>query len=97
LFIFYKIWFITQKIYYVCSYRKRFWHKEYFDGVADIQNALTACYGEGKVSLIEASVRWMYHHSKLSSEYGGQPLNGKPSLLYLICSSTAPKNKHRSG
>ena len=54
-----------------CSYRKRFWNKEYFDGVADIQNALRSCYGEGKVSLIEACNRWMYHHSMLSQKHGG--------------------------
>ena len=54
-----------------CSYRNRFWHKEYFDGVTEIQKALTACYGEEKVSLIEACNRWMYHHSMLSGKHGG--------------------------
>lgn len=65
------------------NYRKRFWHKEYFDGVTDIQNALTACYGEGKVSLIEACNRWMYHHSMLSQKHGDGVILGGSSLTQL--------------
>ena len=65
------------------NYRKRFWQKEYFEGIEDIQNALTGCYGEEKVSLIEASTRWMYHHSMLSSEYGDGVILGGSSLSQL--------------
>ncbi|XP_028409488.1 aflatoxin B1 aldehyde reductase member 3-like [Dendronephthya gigantea] len=65
------------------NYRKRFWNKEYFEGVADIQKSLTSCYGEGKVSLIEASNRWMYHHSMLSQECGDGVILGGSSLSQM--------------
>lgn len=65
------------------NYRKRFWHKEYFDGVTEVQNALNACYGDGAVSLIEACNRWMYHHSMLSGEHQDGVILGASSLKQL--------------
>lgn len=65
------------------NYRKRFWHKEYFEGVTEIQNALNTCYGEGKVTLIEACTRWMYHHSMLSEKHQDGVIQGFSSLAQL--------------
>lgn len=65
------------------AYRKRFWHKEYFDGVTEIQNALNSCYGDGTVTLIEASTRWMYHHSMLPGEHQDGVILGASSLTQL--------------
>lgn len=54
----------------VSRYRGRFWKKCYFDAVDEIRQALAAT--GGKVSLTEAAIRWMYHHSKLSVEFDGK-------------------------
>ena len=48
-----------------CRYRNRYWKKCYFDGIDKIKEQLDKCYGEGKVSMSEASLRWIKHHSAL--------------------------------
>ena len=55
---------------YTCSYRNRYWKKSLFDAVAKVQVALKRIY-QGHVTLGEASIRWMYHHSKLDGQHGG--------------------------
>lgn len=54
------------------SYQDRFWRKPVFEGVELIQKALDDAYGAGKVSMVSAALRWLCHHSKLSSEHHGQ-------------------------
>ena len=48
-----------------CRYRKRYWKKCYFDGIDKIKEQLDKSYGEGKVSMSEASLRWIKYHSAL--------------------------------
>ncbi|XP_065054632.1 aflatoxin B1 aldehyde reductase member 2-like [Rhopilema esculentum] len=52
------------------SYRKRYWKKDYFDGIEMIRSVLDNQYGEGKVSVAEAALRWMKHHSLLIPDDG---------------------------
>ena len=43
-----------------------------FTGVQNIKTALASAYGNGKVSVANAAVRWMVHHSQLDAKYGGR-------------------------
>jgi len=50
-------------------YQGRFWKKSYFDGVDIVKEALNVAYPEKEpVTVLEASFRWLYHHSKLNGE-----------------------------
>ena len=53
------------------SYRKRYWKKRLFDSVEKVKTALDHVY-HGHVTMGEASIRWMYHHSQLDGRYGGK-------------------------
>lgn len=55
---------------FALMYRERYWKKCYFDGIDKIKEQLDTNYGEGKVSMSEASLRWMKHHSALSPNDG---------------------------
>ncbi|XP_056398111.1 aflatoxin B1 aldehyde reductase member 2-like isoform X1 [Hyla sarda] len=46
-------------------YRNRYWKKHLFQGIDGVQKALEEAYGKDRPSLTAASLRWMYHHSKL--------------------------------
>uniref|UniRef100_A0A7S2TPV6 NADP-dependent oxidoreductase domain-containing protein n=1 Tax=Lotharella oceanica TaxID=641309 RepID=A0A7S2TPV6_9EUKA len=48
------------------AYRDRFWNKENFDGIDIVKKALVGAYGgEEKVSMVDAALRWLVHHSKM--------------------------------
>lgn len=47
-------------------FRERYWRESIFEGIELVQKALDSVYGEGQVSLLRATLRWMCHHSKLS-------------------------------
>ena len=53
------------------SYLNTYWKKPLFDLLEKLRATLDRIYGEGKVTLIDASLRWMYHHSKMDGTYGG--------------------------
>lgn len=42
-----------------------------FTGIEKVRESLDRVYGAGKVSLANASVRWIVHHSQLDPKYGG--------------------------
>ena len=42
-----------------------------FDLLDKLKVTLDRFYGEGKVSLIDATLRWMYHHSQMDGAHGG--------------------------
>mmetsp|Transcript_5102 Transcript_5102/g.4460 ORF Transcript_5102/g.4460 Transcript_5102/m.4460 type:complete len:177 (+) Transcript_5102:1-531(+) len=48
-------------------YRHRFWSKSKFEGIDILKDALQKAY-DGKVTLVEASCRWIMHHSMLGKE-----------------------------
>ena len=51
------------------AYRNRYWKKCYFDGLSLIEKSLNEEYN-GKVNIVEATLRWMQHHSKLKQNDG---------------------------
>ena len=51
------------------AYRDRFWKDSYFNGIKLIDEALIKEYN-GKVNLVEATFRWLQHHSKLDANDG---------------------------
>jgi len=65
------------------AYRNRYWKKTNFDALENIKKCLNEVYGEGKVSIVEASLRWMIHHSALKSSNGDGVILGASSLEHL--------------
>ena len=51
------------------SYRARYWKDNYKHGVQEVQRVLDATYNK-EVTLIEAAMRWLVHHSKLQDDDG---------------------------
>lgn len=64
-------------------YRRHFWKKPLFDALETVKVALDHVYGPGKVSLPEASIRWMYHHSILDGAHGDAVIIGASSIQHL--------------
>ena len=65
-------------------YRDRFWKEQNFHGIELVSKALKDTYGvndngELRVSLIDASLRWLKYHSMLLGEQ-----NGTFSLVFTI-------------
>ena len=52
-------------------YRERFWRESIFTGVECIKESLTSAYGNDKVSVANAAMRWLVHHSQLDPRHGG--------------------------
>ena len=65
---------VKYDVYLLSSYLKRYWKKALFDSLDKLRATLDRIYGEGKVTLIDASLRWMYHHSKMDGACGGMYL-----------------------
>jgi aflatoxin B1 aldehyde reductase len=63
------------------AYRDRYWKDSYFVAVEGLKAALTAAYGEGSVSVAEAAIRWLMHHSKLGVNDG--VIVGASSMAHL--------------
>ena len=51
------------------AWQDRFWKPSYFDALAVVKGKAEA---EG-VTLVEAALRWLYHHSALRSDDGVRP------------------------
>ena len=51
-----------------CRYRDRHLRESTLDGVELVQKTLKEVYGEGEVSLVQASLRWLIHHSQLKGD-----------------------------
>ncbi|XP_062511574.1 aflatoxin B1 aldehyde reductase member 2-like isoform X2 [Corticium candelabrum] len=67
------------------TYRNRYWNEAYFGAIQLIHNSLKKTYGthqDGslKVSLVDAAIRWLKWHSKLSAEQGDGIILGTTSL-----------------
>jgi len=65
------------------AYRGRYWKKVNFDALDNIKHRLDEAYGEGKVSLVDASLRWMVHHSQLLTSLGDGIILGASNLDHL--------------
>jgi len=64
-------------------YKKRYWKKPLFDAIDRLKETLDRIYGEGKVTLVDATLRWMYHHSKMDGSHGDAVILGASSLKQL--------------
>lgn len=62
------------------GYQNRYWKKSYFDAV-EIVKAACAQYG---ITTVEATYRWMAHHSMLREDRGDAIIIGASKLNHLI-------------
>ncbi|CAN2388003.1 Aldo/keto reductase family [Pristimantis euphronides] len=65
-------------------YRNRYWKKHHFQAIDLVQRALVEAYGKDRPSLTSASLRWMYHHSKLQGSLGDAVILGMSSMEQLL-------------
>lgn len=73
------------------AYRERFWNTTNFEAIASINDALTTVYGEGKVPLAAASIRWLMHHSSMTDSYGDGLILGASGMTHLVSNTAAAK------
>ena len=71
-------------------YRHRFWSKSKFDGIELVKKTINKVYGD-KVSLVEASMRWVMHHSMLGKDDG--VILGASTIKHFNDNLSALKNK----
>lgn len=62
------------------GYQNRYWKKNYFDAVETVK---AACEKEG-ITPVEATYRWLAHHSMLRSERGDAIIIGASRLNHLL-------------
>ncbi|XP_065907692.1 aflatoxin B1 aldehyde reductase member 2-like [Dysidea avara] len=65
------------------QYRDRYWRESLFTGIDGIKESLASVYGSGKVSIANAAMRWMVHHSQLDPKYGDGIITGGSSLKHV--------------
>ena len=76
-------------------YRQRYWKKSYFDAISIIDKALIKEKRENNndISMVEASMRWMQHHSMLTNKDG--VILGASSLKHFDENMNALQNKEK--
>ena len=79
----------------VNRYRRRYWRASTFDAVELLQRTLQEVYGKDEVSLVQASLRWMIHHSCLKP--GGIELNQYFQFSYFPFSFLSLSPPHPDG
>ena len=62
-------------------YMARYWKKEYFEALADVQEA---CLAANEPNLASVSLRWLKHHSKLDAKAGDGIIIGSSSVKHLV-------------
>eukprot|EP00467_Chlorarachnion_reptans_P023819 CAMPEP_0114538076 /NCGR_PEP_ID=MMETSP0109-20121206/29937_1 /TAXON_ID=29199 /ORGANISM="Chlorarachnion reptans, Strain CCCM449" /LENGTH=319 /DNA_ID=CAMNT_0001722045 /DNA_START=112 /DNA_END=1071 /DNA_ORIENTATION=- len=75
---------------WAAAYRERFWHKSNFEGIDKIKAALSK--EEKETSLVEATMRWLVHHSKMSTLAGDAIIIGASKLNHMIENTTSINN-----
>ena len=60
-------------------YRERFWNDIIFDAMEEMKDLLS----KYNLTILEVSIRWLYHHSILSSKYGDAVILGASSIEHL--------------
>lgn len=63
-------------------YRDRYWHKETFEAIDQLKGSIQEVYGD-KVTTVDAALRWVLHHSKLSGKYGDGLILGSSKPHHL--------------
>lgn len=69
-------------------YRDRFWNDIIFDAIDEINLLLSS----HDISILDVAIRWMYHHSVLSSEYGDAVILGGSSLAHVQTNIESAEN-----
>jgi len=59
--------------------KNRYWKQSYFDAIADLR-LIAEPLG---ISLVDAAIRWMYHHSQLDGAQGDKVIIGGSKLHHL--------------
>ena len=89
-------------------YQDRFWKQSYFDAVEEVRATAAAAAaaaaatagGEpaaGGVSLVEAALRWLYHHSALSGQAGDGVIIGGSRLSQVEANLAAVQQSPLQG
>lgn len=65
------------------KYRERYWNNANFEAVQLIQNALKIAYPDNSVSITQACLRWMIHHSCLDTKFGDGVILGASNIDHL--------------
>ncbi|KXJ29031.1 aflatoxin B1 aldehyde reductase member 2 [Exaiptasia diaphana] len=65
------------------AYQDNFWHKAIFDLLDKLKAKLIEVYGKDGVSMTEAAIAWLYHHSQLSGKHGDKVVLGASKLNHL--------------
>ncbi|XP_065914441.1 aflatoxin B1 aldehyde reductase member 4-like [Dysidea avara] len=71
-------------------YRSAYWRDSLFKGIEGIKAAVEKAYG-GKVSVVNAAIRWAVHHSQLDAKHGDGILFGGSSLKHILSNIDATK------
>ena len=58
---------------------KRFWKKEYFESLHGISRACK----DADITMVEASLAWLKHHSQLESAHKDGIIIGASSMVHL--------------
>ncbi|XP_065915687.1 aflatoxin B1 aldehyde reductase member 2-like [Dysidea avara] len=72
------------------KYRGMYWRDSLFKGIEGIKAAVEKAYG-GKVSVVNAAIRWAVHHSQLDAKHGDGILFGGSSLKNILSNIDATK------
>lgn len=60
-----------------------YWKEKNFKAIKKIQKAIKIAYPDNSVSLAEASIRWLIHHSKLDIKCGDAIILGSSNITQL--------------
>lgn len=74
------------------QYRQRYWHDVNFQSVKELQAAITEAYGDS-VTLAQASIRWLLHHSKMDASHGDGIIVGASNPKHLEANLDALASK----
>ena len=69
------------------NYQKRYWKESYFDALRVIQDACA----KYELTTVEATYRWLAHHSMLNEERGDAIIIGASRLSHLVQNMEAAK------
>lgn len=64
-------------------YRERYWKEEHFNAIEKLKTLLQVHHPEDGISVIEASIRWLYHHSSLDGTKGDTVIIGSSKIEQL--------------
>ena len=72
----------SSPLFCTVRYLARYWKQSLFDAIDRIRAALHYAHGDS-VSLTDASLRWMVHHSQLKGEHGDAVILGASKIEHV--------------